>query len=117
MALLGVSAHALTCKVCHPSEVAGYSHFSMAHSLRQAAREPAGSFENAFGTKFTIYVDATGTWQRMERGGEASEYRVAYAIGSGNHAFGYLVQIGDHLFQSPIGYYTSHKAYAMAPGY
>jgi len=110
-------AQASPCQACHPKEVEGYSHYGMAHSLRRAGREPSGSLENDFGTKFTVYSNAAGTWQRIERGGEASDYRVAYVIGSGNHASGYLVRIGDHLFQSPLSYYTARRAYGMAPGY
>jgi len=53
----------------------------------------------------------------MERGGEVSEYKVDYVIGSGNHASGYLVRIGDHLLQSPICYYKRLGRYDMAPGY
>ena len=53
----------------------------------------------------------------MERAGEVSEYRVAYVIGSGSHAAGYLIQIGDHLFQSPICYYTNRRTYDLAPGF
>jgi tetratricopeptide (TPR) repeat protein len=53
----------------------------------------------------------------MERAGEVSEYQVAYVIGSGGHAAGYLIQIGDHLFQSPACYYTNRRAYDLAPGF
>jgi hypothetical protein len=74
----------------------------MAHSLRRAAREPEGSFQNAQGIKFTVYSSEAGTFQRMERSGEVSEYKIDYVVGSGTHAFGYLIRTGDHLFQSPI---------------
>jgi hypothetical protein len=73
----------------------------MARSLRRPGNEPSGTF-SAAGTRFTIRADSKGVWQRMERAGEVSEYLVAYVIGSGSHASGYLIQIGDHLFQSPI---------------
>ena len=53
----------------------------------------------------------------MEREGGVAEYRVAYVIGSGSHASGYLIQVGDHLFESPICYYTKRRTYDMAPGY
>jgi len=53
----------------------------------------------------------------MERDGQVSEYRVDYVVGSGKHASGYFVRIGDHLFQSPICYYPRLKRYDMAPGY
>ncbi len=89
----------------------------MAHSLRRPNHEPPGSFTNTFGTKFTVYSNGSGTWQRTETSNESADYRVDYVIGSGSHALGYLVRIGDHLFQSPIGYYPSRRAYAMAPGY
>jgi hypothetical protein len=115
---LSVSFAANPCAICHPDKVEGYSHSAMAHSLRRPSREPEGSFEHSFsGTKFTIYSNSKGFWQRMERGGEVSEYRVDYVIGSGKHASGYLVRMGDHLFQSPICYYPRLKRYDMAPGY
>jgi hypothetical protein len=53
----------------------------------------------------------------MERDGGSVEYPVAYVIGSGSHASGYLIQVGNHLFQSPICYYTNRHAYDLAPGY
>jgi hypothetical protein len=89
----------------------------MFHSLRYAGKEPEGSFEHAVsGTKFTIYSDSSGVWQRMERDGDISQYKVEYVVGSGKHASGYLVRIGDHLFQSPICFYTRLGRYDMAPG-
>lgn len=115
LAPLGLAAN--PCQSCHPKEVAGYSRSAMSRSLRRPGKEPEGSFTTAGGTKFTIYADRDGTWQRMERGGETSEFRISYVIGSGNHASGYLIQIGDHLFQSPVCYYPARKAYDLAPGY
>ena len=113
---MGLAAH--PCQSCHPQEAVGYSHSRMAQSLRRPGNEPAGTFTAAgSGTRFTIRSDSKGTWQRMERSGEVSEYQVAYVIGSGSHAAGYLIQIGGHLFQSPICYYTSRRAYDLAPGY
>ena len=113
---LGLAAH--PCESCHPREVAGYGHSSMERSLRRPGNEPAGAFTAAgSGTRFTIHSDSKGTWQRMERAGHVSQYRVAYVIGSGSHAEGYIIQIGDHLFQSPICYYTNRRAYDLAPGY
>jgi len=105
------------CGSCHPREVKGYSRSAMSHSLRAAGREPEGSLQHSFSsTKFSIF-SKDGLCQRMEREGVASEYRVDYVIGSGKHASGYLVRIGDHLFQSPLCYYTRLGRYDMAPGY
>jgi hypothetical protein len=89
----------------------------MAKSLRRPGREPEGTFTAASGVTLTVHSDAQGTWQRMTRAGEASEYKVAWVIGSGSHAAGYLIQIGDHLFQSPVCYYTNRRSYGLAPGY
>jgi len=55
--------------------------------------------------------------QRITRSGVSGEYPIAYVIGSGHRAFGYLVQIGDYLFQSPLTWQTQEKAWTMAPGY
>jgi hypothetical protein len=94
----------------------------MARSLRRPGNEPQGSFTTAdAATKFTIHsdraADRIATWQRMEHAGEVSEFPVGYVIGSGAHASGYLIRIGDHLFQSPVCYYSIRKAYDLAPGY
>jgi hypothetical protein len=105
------------CQPCHPGQVAAYLKSPMAVSLRRPAREPDGAFTTPSGTHFSIQSGAAGVRQRMDRDGETSEYRAAYVIGSGRHAAGYLVQIGDHLFQSPVCYYADRRAYDLAPGY
>ena len=106
------------CAGCHPKAVQGYRQSAMAHSLSEAAPQPDGSFEHALSkTRFSIRSDASRMVQRFERDGESGEQRVAYTIGSGAHAFGYLVQVGDHLFQSPLSYYTNRRLWDVAPGY
>jgi tetratricopeptide (TPR) repeat protein len=88
----------------------------MAQSLRRAHQEPAGVV-SAHGTTITASSSALGYWQSRENGGETSNYKVEFVVGSGNHASGYLVDIGGHLFQSPVAYYKSRQAYGLAPGY
>jgi photosynthetic reaction center cytochrome c subunit len=88
----------------------------MAHSLRRAGQEPEGVVE-ANGSKITMHSSPTAYWQRWENGGEKTEYRVDYVIGSGNHASGYLVDLGGYLFQSPVAYYKSRHGYDLAPGF
>jgi photosynthetic reaction center cytochrome c subunit len=104
------------CVTCHPAEVAGYARSAMAHSLRRPGQEPDGVV-TANGSKITVYSTPTGYWQRWENGGDQSEYHIDWVVGSGNHASGYLVDIGNHLFQSPVAYYKSRQAYDLAPGY
>lgn len=88
----------------------------MAHSLRRPGQEPDGTV-TAHGSKITMYSTPTGYWQRWENGGDQSEYRIDWVVGSGNHASGYLVDIGGHLFQSPVTYYKTRQSYDLAPGY
>jgi photosynthetic reaction center cytochrome c subunit len=109
-------AGASRCQVCHPSEVEEYAQSAMAHSLRQASHEPDGKVEIS-DARISAHSDATGYWQRLESGGETTDYRIDYVIGSGNHASGYLLAVAGHLFQSPIAYYKSRQAYDLAPGY
>jgi len=96
--------------------VEGFERSSMAHSMRQAKQEPAGSV-HVPGTTITMYSDARGSWQKLKAAGGTSTYRVDYVIGSGAHASGYMTMLGDHLFQSPVAYYKSRAAYDLAPGY
>ena len=114
----GVSepAGASRCQFCHPSQVEGYARSAMAQSLRRAAQESVGTV-NTPEEKITMYSSATGYWQRLESGGDVTNHRIDYVIGSGNHASGYLLDLAGHLFQSPVAYYTSRHTYDLAPGY
>lgn len=106
------------CAKCHAKEVAGYEQSAMAHSLSKPTPQPDGSFEHTYSkTKFSIRSGSYGVIQRFERDREAGEQKVAYVIGSGAHAYGYLVQAGDHLFQSPLSYYSTRRQWDVAPGY
>jgi hypothetical protein len=104
------------CKKCHAEEVAGFAHSKMAHSMRVGGQEPAGVV-TAPGTTITMHSDKDGSWQTLTSHGTATTYHVDYVIGSGTHASGYLIDLGDHLFQSPVAYYLSRSAYGLAPGY
>lgn len=104
------------CQFCHASEVEGYARSAMAHSLRRAGQEPEGTLETP-DAKITMHSTTTGSWQRLESGGDTTDYRIDYVIGSGTHASGYLIDLAGHLFQSPVAYYSSRHAYDLAPGY
>lgn len=106
------------CAGCHPKEVAGFALSAMARSMRPVTAVPGGSFDHAFsGTRFEIRSAPSGVVQTLKRSGEQEALAVQYEVGSGSHAFGYLARVGDHLFQSPISYYTNRRAWDMAPGY
>jgi Flp pilus assembly protein TadD len=87
----------------------------MGRSISIAGPQQPGRFLHALSeTQFTILPDGT---QKSERKGFATTMRPEYVVGSGSHAFGYLVLLGNHLFQSPLSYYTSRQQWDMAPGY
>jgi hypothetical protein len=88
----------------------------MAHSMRVGGQEPAGVV-TAPGTTITMHSDKEGSWQTLNSHGTTTTYHVDYVIGSGTHASGYMMDLGDHLFQSPVAYYLSRSAYGLAPGY
>jgi photosynthetic reaction center cytochrome c subunit len=104
------------CVYCHAAEVAGYEHSAMAHSLRRPNHEPQGTVTLP-NEKITISSSPSGDWQRLESATDVADYRVDYVVGSGNHASGYLINLGSHLFQSPVAYYRSRQSYDLAPGY
>ena len=104
------------CAQCHPKEVAGYAATQMAHSLGRPARAPSGKFiHSGSNTRFSIESSNSRMVQRLERNGIAAD-DLPYAIGSGAHAFAYLIEIGSHLFQSPLGYFPG-RGWGMSPGY
>jgi hypothetical protein len=104
------------CRKCHTEEVDGFAQSKMSHSMRLAEKEPAGVVKVP-GTAITMYSDQHGSWQKIESNGTTNSYRVDYVIGSGTHASGYIMDLGNHLFQSPVAYYRSRSAYDLAPGY
>lgn len=105
------------CGKCHSEEVSGFARSAMAHSMRLAGTEPAGVVTAASAT-LQILPGKEGTWQEIRTAsGETSRHRVDYVVGSGAHAQGYLSLMSDHLFQSPVAYYTKLARYGPAPGF
>jgi hypothetical protein len=104
------------CRTCHASEVDGFARSKMSHSMRVGGQEPAGAVHTSAST-ITMHSDKQGSWQTLESGPSTTSYHVDYVIGSGAHASGYIMDLGDHLFQSPVAYYRSRQGYDLAPGY
>jgi tetratricopeptide (TPR) repeat protein len=113
----------LPCAKCHPRETAGFLATPMGRSSGPPAAVPPGKyFHAASKTQFVVDVsrprDQAGgkMTQHISRDGLSGAYDVAFAIGSGAHAFAYVVEIGGHLFESPLGYFPG-RGWAMSPGY
>jgi len=106
------------CLPCHAKEVTGYEKTAMAHSLSRSVHLPSGSFTHAFsGTEFAVKSVGDTIQIAMRRDGLSATYQADYVVGSGSHAYGYLVRVGEYLFQAPISYYVKRGTWDMAPGY
>lgn len=112
------SALCITCELCHAKEASGFQNTAMAHSLAIAGPQPDGTFEHLLShTRFTTRNGSDGLVQSFRREGESESLTFEYVVGSGEHAFGYLAQVRDHLFQSPISFYSKRQQWDVAPGY
>lgn len=111
-----ISDDPTACRQCHEVEVEGYDRSTMGHSLRPGGREPPGSVTTS-DVRTTFEKSSDGTRQVPDSVGYSERFPVYYVTGSGTHASGYLMDIGDHLFQSPIACYRSRRAYGPAPGF
>jgi hypothetical protein len=90
----------------------------MGRSLARFAGPRQGSFEHSVsGTKFTIKPAGETADITLTRDGLSGSFPVDYVIGSGSHAYGYLVRVGNYLFQAPLSYYTQRRAWDVPPGY
>ena len=107
----------LPCAQCHPKETAGFAATAMGRSAGPPARVRAGSFVQAASqTRFSVDYSGSRMVQHIARGGLSAQHDIAFQVGSGTHAFGYLIDLGNHLFQSPLGYFAG-RGWAMSPGY
>ncbi|MBM3759654.1 MAG: hypothetical protein FJW36_05345 [Acidobacteria bacterium] len=90
----------------------------MGNAIAPASVLPAGSFVHAAsGSIVQSFARDGRLWHRIERGKISAEYPIAYRIGSGSHAAGFLVRVGNTLFQSPAALYRDKQVWAVAPGY
>ena len=106
------------CRPCHPQQVSGFLRTGMGRSIAlPSSAHPSGVyFHGHSGTTFRVDQTDRGTVHRIQRGGFEATYLIDYVIGSGNAALGYLIRVGDAIFQSPIAHYTELGTWGMAPG-
>lgn len=115
---MGVSAVALggvgeACIACHRQQVIGYRQTGMGRSMRLGVEESPPWSGRVGATRFT----ARNGVQTIERSGFTASYNAAVTIGSGNHGLGFLVRLGDYVFQSPLAWYRRRQVWDAAPGY
>src|SRR3954468_12358938 len=83
------------CQKCHAAQVSGYVRSAMARSLSRSVGPQQGSFVHKLsGTKVTITPAGKTIQITMARAGASGSLPVEYVIGSGTHAYGYLLRKG-----------------------
>ncbi len=109
---------ASVCLPCHPKQTEAYLRSPMGNAIGLARAVPQAGFTHLKSkTRFEIHSHEEGVRHQIVRGGLSAEYPVAYRIGSGNHAEGFLIRVGEWLFQSPVAKYKRLDLWDVAPGY
>ncbi|MFO0282772.1 MAG: tetratricopeptide repeat protein [Acidobacteriota bacterium] len=106
------------CQSCHPAQVSAFARTPMGNAIAPAQPTAPGSFGHSLSqSRFESFTRDGRLWHRIERGSLSAEYPIDWQIGYGAHAAGYLVRIGEALFQSPAALYRDNHLWAAAPGY
>jgi hypothetical protein len=109
-----VAGAELPCASCHPKQAVGFQQTGMGRSMEPWRKAVAGSFQHAAsGTRFELREGSL----RATRRRLSAQHAPAMAIGSGNHAVGYLIDLAGYLFQAPVSYYAKQGKWGMAPGF
>ena len=109
---------ASVCQPCHPKQTDAFQRSPMGNAMgAPGSPVPAAFSHKPSATSFAILNRGSKPSHRIERNGLQAEYPLAYRIGSGNHATGFLVRIGEWLFQSPAAHYNRLNQWDVAPGY
>jgi hypothetical protein len=76
----------------------------------------AHQYIHVFRRDSAFYMKIYGS---SENGRDAFKHteKLAYAIGSGLNAVGYIIRRGNYLFQSPVAFYSRTHSWDLAPGY
>ncbi len=118
------------CARCHADVVESYRAHPMGRSISTAAgltgaepiAAPAGAAFDSTGYHYTVERRRDRLVHREQKldGGEvvaAVEAAVAYALGSGERGYSFLVERDGFVAQSPVAWYAQHRRYDVAPGY
>ncbi len=90
----------------------------MGNAIGLAKALPQSGFTHSKSkTTFSALGQGEAVLHKIDRNGLSADYPVSYRIGSGNHAEGFLVRIGEWLFQSPVAKYKRLDLWDVAPGY
>jgi predicted CXXCH cytochrome family protein len=118
------------CARCHADVAESYRAHPMGRSVATVAAAtdagpraaPAGAEFDAGGYHYTVERRGGRLIHREQKfdGGEpvaSSEAVVAYALGSGERGYSFLVERNGFVAQSPVAWYAQERRYDVAPGY
>src|SRR4051794_15934769 len=118
------------CAQCHAAVYQRFIRTPMARSLARASPVNTPEFSTPVqflhpktGRRYRIFRERADSlveefFQNREGATIYSDLRrVAYSIGSGNHARSYLVARPGSLYEAPVTFYTRTGRWDMSPGY
>jgi tetratricopeptide (TPR) repeat protein len=118
------------CARCHADVAESYRAHPMGRSVATAAAAtdggpltaPAGAAFDAAGFHYTVEPRGDRLVHREQRLDDgrpvaAIEAVVAYALGSGERGYSFLVERDGFVAQSPVAWYAQQRRYDVAPGY
>src|ERR1700722_16186701 len=106
------------CLPCHAQQVESFRRSAMARSLSEPVQLPKATVHPP-GSSVEIQIEYKNgrMLHRESVNGASGEYPIRFAVGSGNVGQSFLVEVGGHLVQSPVSYYSASGKWDLTPGY
>ena len=119
------------CGGCHPKIFASYIRTGMGRSmvpggdasLETRLPAPATIFDKDTGQYIEVFRKQGALYQThyaVDREGKEvfrQTFKIAYAVGTGENGFGFVIQRDNYLFEAPLSYYTKSRIWSFSPGY
>ena len=118
------------CAQCHRATYASYSQTDMGRSMSEVNRSllsgiptSASVFNERLNRHFETYEREGNLYQsEFELSADGKEvfrdtHRVEWVFGAGANGFGAIVRRGNYLFEAPLSFYSSARAWGLSPGY
>ena len=105
---------AATCLPCHEEFVRSYAKTGMGRSITRPTAELQLRQEGAHGSARWV---AAWTGKQLAHAVNDEVRTMGWAVGSGRVGKSFLFRLGDALFQSPLSWYASRRAWDLSPGF
>jgi hypothetical protein len=117
----------LACRPCHADIYESYIHTAMGRSVTVPGNgwktNPVTVESTKLDRDYIAYWKMGALYQAefaLDANGNTifrDTQRIAYAIGAGQNAIGYIVRKEGYLFEAPLTYYSRPRAWGLSPGY